>query len=524
MRPCWVGENPTLQKESSLTTNLTFYNNSFWLDTRRGFHPKTRSAHQKPLVCERKIASLAGDALSFFHKSIPSLKTKYYYSTLTSAPSNQEVFQGSPGTENFYQWFVGFSDAESSFSIVPKSVKGSINRFSFMFKIALHKDDKDALIRIQTNLNFGKVSLDKDECKFVVTKQEEINRLILIFDKYSLNTTKYLDYINFKKAFLLYQGRDDLVTQELIEQILVLKNGMNILRTDFNMPSSHKISINKNWLLGLIEGEGSFQLWRNDIAPVFSLVMTEKQLPVLEKVKEYLTDNLGFDSYSLYKLKNSSAITINHQKARNNSKGSVLLLIKNIHVLHNYFLPFIGDLNFHTKKYKDYKDFKIICKAIYFGAHKISKIKDLILKLSLTMNNYRLSTTDGVELLSKSEMDTMVNISPTIEYLSDGRQRDIITKKIVHQHSSCVYEIINESSGEIALKLTLSDAAQVIGVDIKTLSKYLDIEVNNTVEVKGYHIKRVRVFSASNPLMGRRSLGEASHFYKKKKNCRRSLS
>ena len=155
---------------------------------------------------------------------------------------------------------MGFSDAESSFSIVPKSVKGSINRFSFMFKIALHKDDKDALIRIQTNLNFGKVSLDKDECKFVVTKQEEINRLILIFDKYSLNTTKYLDYINFKKAFLLYQGRDDLVTQELIEQILALKNGMNILRTDFNMPSSHKISINKNWLLGLIEGEGSFQL------------------------------------------------------------------------------------------------------------------------------------------------------------------------------------------------------------------------------------------------------------------------
>ncbi len=62
-----------------------------------------------------------------------------------------------------------------------------------MFKIALHKDDIDALIRIQTNLNFGKVSLDKDECKFVVTKQEEINKLICIFDRYNLNTTKYLD-------------------------------------------------------------------------------------------------------------------------------------------------------------------------------------------------------------------------------------------------------------------------------------------------------------------------------------------
>lgn len=225
--------------------------------------------------------------------------------------------------------------------------------------------------------------------------------------------------------------------------------------------------------------------------------MTEKQLPVLEKVKEYLINNLGFDSYSIYKLKNSSAITINHQKARNNCKASIVLIIKNIHVLHNHFLPFLGrgDLNFITKKYQDYKDFKIICKAVYFGAHKISQIKSLVLKLSLTMNNYRLSTnTDpDKQFIDKLEMDTLVNISPTIEHLSDGRQRDITTRKIVHQHTSCVYEIIHESRGLI--KLTLSDAAQVIGVDIKTLSKHLDKGVNTVVDVKGSRVKRVRVFS-----------------------------
>lgn len=225
-------------------------------------------------------------------------------------------------------------------------------------------------------------------------------------------------------------------------------------------------------------------------------MLTEKQLPVLEKIKEYLTSNLGFDSYSKYKVNNSSAITINHQKARNNSKGSVLLIIKNTHVLHNYFLPFLGGLNFYTKKYHDYVDFKIICKAVYFGAHKLPEIKSLILKLSLTMNNYRLSTNPNkVEFISKLEKDRLVTISPTIEHLSDGRQRDILTKKVVHQHTSCVYEIINKLSGEIIIKLTLSDAAQVIGIDIKTLSKFLDVVVNNNpVEVKGYLVKRQRVF------------------------------
>lgn len=140
----------------------------------------------------------------------------------------------------------------------------NINKFSFVFKISLHKDDYPALISIQTKLNIGSVSLNKDECKFVVTKKEDIYKLMSIFDKYPLNTSKYFDYLDFQKAFILYYKRESSVTQELKNQILILKNGMNTMRTEqqFNMLNTpwlnHKI--NKNGLLGLIEGEGSFQL------------------------------------------------------------------------------------------------------------------------------------------------------------------------------------------------------------------------------------------------------------------------
>jgi hypothetical protein len=51
--------------------------------------------------------------------------------------------------------------------------------------------------------------------------------------------------------------------------------------------------------LGLIEGEGSFHLWRSDLVPVFSIVLTERQLPVLENIKKFLIQNLGFDDYSI---------------------------------------------------------------------------------------------------------------------------------------------------------------------------------------------------------------------------------
>jgi hypothetical protein len=227
--------------------------------------------------------------------------------------------------------------------------------------------------------------------------------------------------------------------------------------------------------------------------------LTDKQLPVLKAILEFLVNNLGFDTYSLYKLKVSSAITINHQKARNNSKPSVLLLIKNIHVLHNYFIPFLDDMEFSTKKYRDFLDFKLICKAVYSGAHRRPEIESLILKLSLTMNNYRLSTYLGsVDLLNETEKNLLLHAKPCIEHLSDGRLRDILTNKIIHQHTSCVYEILNLSNGKEAILMdTLSDVAKLVGVNIKTLSKHLDNSTqnkNNMVEVKGYHIKRVPVF------------------------------
>ena len=246
--------------------------------------------------------------------------------------------------------------------------------------------------------------------------------------------------------------------------------------------------------MGLIEGEGSFQLWRNDLVAVFGLVLTEKQLPVLEKIKEFLANNLGFDSYSIFKLKNSSVVSITPQKARNNSKASVLFLIKNVHILNNYLVPYLDEMQFITKKSKDFEDFKLICRLLYTGAYKNNEIKSLILKLSLTMNNYRLSTnTEQVEALSDSEMDTLVSAPPLIEHLSDGRQRDLATGKIIHQHSSSVYEVIKPNK-EVVLTQTLFEAAEMAGVNIKTLSKALDVAYNNAAAIKGNTVKRVAVF------------------------------
>lgn len=61
----------------------------------------------------------------------------------------------------FNQWFVGFSDGESSFSITEDN-RGQNTRFNFRFIIGLHIDDKPLLEFIKTELGCGSITNNKD--------------------------------------------------------------------------------------------------------------------------------------------------------------------------------------------------------------------------------------------------------------------------------------------------------------------------------------------------------------------------
>lgn len=154
---------------------------------------------------------------------------------------------------------MGFSDAESNFiinRIIKKEKTTNSNRnlysalgnswgsFSFMFKITLHKDDEMVLRYIHKKLGIGGVRLYKDECIFNVTDRKGVCLLIDIFDKYNLNTTKYLDYLDFKKAFIFYSNRSK--GDQVKDYILELKNKMNTNRIHFERPINYEINITKS--------------------------------------------------------------------------------------------------------------------------------------------------------------------------------------------------------------------------------------------------------------------------------------
>lgn len=400
----------------------------------------------------------------------------------------------------FYEWFVGFSDAESMFIISPNISNDKIQGITFKFVIGLHKDDLPLMNYIQARMNLGRVYLYSNTVTFTVNKMEEISKLINIFDNFHLNTSKYLDYLDFKKAFNIYKDRNKSVN-EIYPEILKIKSNMNTSRSDI---INHKINISKNWLIGFIEGDGSFNLSRDNMEVIFSIKLTEKELPVLLEIKNYFNgeENIfNLDKFSYFKLKNSNIIKIYNEKGRNNSKPLVALYIKNLHFINNYLLPYFNTDSFISKKSADLRDFKIITRAIYIGAHLNKQLKWIILKLSYTMNNFRLST-GKVGFISEKEKSLLINAKPSVEHLNDGRELNIISKKIIHRRSSsCVYEVI-DNSGKKSIKLNLQETAKLLDIGFNNLKRRLDnIEIDSGQSplyllIKDNKVRRIRVFNA----------------------------
>ena len=186
---------------------------------------------------------------SSFNTKISSIPYHNYYSSVKVKSVGKNFYSTLACTdleyENFIRWFVGFSDGESNFTIVfQKDKNGNITGASFRFIIELHLDDINTLKYIKSKLNIGNnISEYGNSCKFTVIHKKDIEKLISIFDRYNLNTTKYLDYLDFKKAFYLYHEKNIIDKRTLIDKLLTIKNGMNNSRIDFNFPSDYNIKI-----------------------------------------------------------------------------------------------------------------------------------------------------------------------------------------------------------------------------------------------------------------------------------------
>jgi len=199
--------------------------------------------------------------------------------------NNSKVVQGKEDftLENFYDWFRGFTDAEGSFQIT--YLRDNFWRFSF--EIKLHIDDIKVLHFIKDTLGIGKVYESEKSCRFIVSKQSEIKKILDIFTNYPLISSKRLNLLTWDKAFKLYiDGKD--TKESTFSRIKNLKDEMNNNRTDFT--SNHPININSYWLLGFVEGDGSWIVDKKNYSLIFSIAQSAKDLELMNAIKFYINN------------------------------------------------------------------------------------------------------------------------------------------------------------------------------------------------------------------------------------------
>lgn len=123
-------------------------------------------------------------------------------------------------------WLSGFADADASFQI---KIIDRINRIKPEIRLNFQIDqkNKDILILIKNYLggNIGYRSL-QDTYYYGSTSFGSAKKVINYFDEYTLLSSKFINYLKWRKAYLLIQHRDHL-TESGIDKIKKLKLSMN---------------------------------------------------------------------------------------------------------------------------------------------------------------------------------------------------------------------------------------------------------------------------------------------------------
>ena len=354
----------------------------------------------------------------FIYNIKPLLSDRQYSSYTRSPAENKSTScqesRIQPSLNNFYEWFCGLADAESSFyiKVKPKSVE-------FEFKIALHKDDLPVLLFIKEKLGIGKIDTSLNMASFRVGKLNELIFLLEIFEKFPLNSTKYLNYLDFKKGIKLYIKSKSSSTIEIIYN---LKSRMNTKRTDFTLPESHQLRITPYWVLGFTEGEGCFSVKKvHPFSLTFSL--TQKNNTTLMKALQEFFHNLGVTHNWRNK---ESAVSVSVDNRIGNKGDITNIYITRVNYITDVLIPFFDSLSWHSKKEQDYKDWKTVLELKKLGLHWLEEGVRVINLILSQINLNRLSTNPArlspIQLDKlRRDIDKLLSGPSNLEIKADGR-------------------------------------------------------------------------------------------------------
>lgn len=221
-----------------------------------------------------------------------------------------------------------------------------------------------------------------------VKQFEEVSFLLNIFYSYPLITKKRFTVSLFNHIRYNYYNNRPL-SNEQYQELVILKNKIN--DRGLNLDHSDKlkecnITINKYWLIGFLEGDGSFSFAHN--RPIINLAQKGSNYTML-KIQEYLTDIISNEIPNW-----TSKVFLSTRK-----DGCVSVYITDIDALYKVIIPYFNN-NLKARKIVDFKIWVISVNIYINGYHFIKEGREIINIISNCINEKRYSTNNTPEELN----------------------------------------------------------------------------------------------------------------------------
>jgi len=454
-----------------------------------------------PLISKKDLASKTKEIFgkSEISKFISNLNLKLPENNPKDLPIHLKKDMPN-ATREFLQWLVGFTDAEGFFYIYNNKTWTAA---SLRFSIELHADDIGILYKIAQTLGVGRVVKDKkrNSAVFYVVNINDIIRLIIpIFQEFPLQTTKYLDFTCFSKAALIKSkspGGVSKISKTDLMEIKKIKETMNSKRLTIDKKQedflSNKVSINMWWLLGFVEGEGTFGY--KHLVPYFQIAQHKKNLFVLIAIETFLSNIFKQSNNPLYCKDFHVKYTLNKKT------GVYSITLEKIDSIFCHILPLFESMSFFTRKSIDYHYWIISVVMHKFGYYYLPEGKKIALQISSGTNKHRYSTND----LNKTELPSVDSISrlfaqtPPFDVNSGRSHFELVREFTISKGGRkgfTVYVYLSSSEGYKELKgspfstygaahvvIGLKSGSRVIGRYIDTGKAYKDKYIFTSVPV-----------------------------------------
>lgn len=389
--------------------------------------------------------------------------------------------------EDFYEWLCGLTDGEGSFYIL---IRDDTKNCQFYFQINLHMDDDKMLHFIHKTLGIGKIQYSAKTVFFTVTRLKEVEKIIDIFSKHPLRSSKLLNFLDFKKAFELYISSKK-KSEEIVKEIYTIKNSMNTQRTDFSEPILGKAIITPYWLLGFVEGEGSFFVRQELYKLTFTLSQSSKDLVLMGLIKDFLYNLPGVDRQNM----NKTSIRITQNKGSNLKFPMIRLIITKIDFIQHVIIPFFSSLTWRSKKELDFQDWVSVFKIKEKGLSYKEEGKRIINLIISQMNNKRLSTNPSFSKVDRvqlyTEINKLLNGPSNFEVKADGR---LFIKSLNSYYTgggNTQVEIKDKKGLVVNTFFSLSDCARYLGVSQPTVKNRLTKNQSFLLDSKWVYINKV---------------------------------